>query len=417
MVNLKNNEKFLLFVLACVQFTHIMDFMIMMPLGPQLMRLFDISPKQFGLLVSAYTFSAGIVGFIAAFFVDRFDRRAALLVAYTGFVLGSISCGFSNDFNLLLIARIVTGAFGGISGALILAIVGDVIPLERRASAMGIVMAAFSIASVFGVPFGLYIANIYSWQAPFIFIGIAGVLIVALLIFFVPVMKTHITSIETRGKSIEVITKITKNRNQLKALGLMILLMFGQFSVIPFISPFMVSNVGFREDQLTYIYLVGGLFTIFSSPLIGKLADKHGKHKVFTILVFISLIPLLMVTNMPALPIAIVLIFTTMFFVFAGGRSIPAMAIITSAVDHKQRGSFMSINSCVQQLSAGLASLIAGSIVTKNEIGQLENYEYVGIIAVIASICTLFIINKIVPVKQDYSKEIKKDLKQNEHLV
>ncbi|MES2836132.1 MAG: MFS transporter [Bacteroidota bacterium] len=389
------NEKLVLFSLALIQFTHIMDFMIMMPLGPQLMRIFEITPAQFGLIVSAYTFSAGIFGFLGAFFIDRFDRKAALLFIYSGFIIGTLACAVAPTYHWLLAARVFTGMFGGVAGALILSIIGDAIPNERRASAMGIVMAAFSLASVFGVPFGLYMANKFSWHAPFLFIGCIGFAIIALISFVIPSMRNHIVAKLDRPGPLKVITNVTTNPNQLRALLLMFLLMLGQFSVIPFLSPYMVANVGFTEADLTYIYLIGGFVTIFSSPMVGRLADKIGRFKVFTLFVIISLIPLFGITNMPKVEMPYVLVITSIFFICAGGRMIPASTMVTSSVLPKQRGSFMSINSSVQQLSASLAAFIAGLIVQKNAAGELVNYNYVGYIAIAASLLAILVASKI----------------------
>lgn len=392
---LLKKEKLVLFSLALIQFTHIMDFMIMMPLGPQLMRIFQITPAQFGLLVSAFTFSAGIFGFLGAFFIDRLDRKTTLLFIYSGFIIGTLACSVAPTYHWLLAARVFTGMFGGVAGALILSIIGDLIPNERRASAMGIVMAAFSIASVFGVPFGLYMANKFSWHAPFLFIGCIGFGIITLIAFAIPNMKGHIVSKMERPGPIKVITNVTSNPNQLRALLLMFLLMLGQFSVIPFLSPYMVSNVGFTESDLTYIYLIGGFFTIFSSPMVGRLADRIGRYKVFTLFVFISLIPLFGITNMIKIPMPFVLVITSIFFICAGGRMIPASTMITSSVLPQQRGSFMSINSSVQQLSSSLAAFIAGLIVQKNAAGELVNYNYVGYIAIAASLLAILVASKI----------------------
>lgn len=391
-----NKEKILLLTLACVQFTHIMDFMIMMPLGPQLMRLFAITPEQFSYIVSSYTFSAGIAGFLASFVIDKFDRRNALLFVYSGFTIGTFFCGIAPNYHLLLIARMLTGAFGGVSGALVLSIVGDAIPHERRATAMGVVMAAFSVASVFGVPFGLFLATHYVWNAPFLFIAGAGLLITFLVSRYVPSITSHLTG--NKKISFDFIRGLFREPNQLRALLLMILLMFGQFTVIPFLSPYMVANVGFTEKQLTWIYLLGGGVTIFSSPMIGKWADRAGKLKVFTVFILISIIPLFLITNMPSVAIPVALCITTLFFITSGGRSIPAMAMITSSVPAKNRGSFMTINSSVQQLAAGAAALLSGFIVIENPSGRLLHYPVVGYIAIASSLCCIWIASRLKPV-------------------
>lgn len=388
-------ERLLLFTLAAIQFTHIMDFMIMMPLGPQLMRLFHITPQQFGFLVASYTFSAGIFGFFGAFIIDKFDRKTALITAYFGFILGTLACAVSPTYHFLMIARILTGAFGGFLGSLILSIVGDSIPEERRASAMGVVMTSFALASVFGVPFGLYMANQFSWHAPFYFLVLAGGFITILIGLFIPSMTQHVQAKGVKRSPFEVITNIIKDNNQLRGLLLMVLLIMGQFTIIPFLSPYMVSNVGFTEGQLPYIYLLGGLFSIFTLPLIGKMADKYGKSRVFIIFILISFIPLFLITNMPRMAIPFVLIVTTAFFICMGGRIIPATAMVTSTVKPQSRGGFMSINSSIQQFASGFASFISGAIITKSAAGELLNYQYVGYIAIACSLTCIFLARKI----------------------
>ncbi len=392
------NEKRLLFVLAAIQFTNIVDFMIMMPLGPQLMRLFEISPQQFSFLVSAYTFSAGIVGFLAAFFIDRFDRRKALLVVYTGFVLGTLACALAPGYWALISARIVTGAFGGMLGALVMSVIGDAIPMERRATAMGLVTASFSAASVFGVPFGLFIASVSSWHAPFLFLAAIGVLILAGIWFWMPVMTGHIQSAANKPSPLVLVKSVAGSANLRLALLLMMMIMLGSFTVTPFISPYMVANVGFSERELTYIYLFGGFFTIFTSPWIGRLSDRHGTKKIYTIFGLLTLVPLLLITNLPQTPIVVVLLITTTFFIVSGGRMIPSQAMIAGAVDPAKRGAFMSFNSSVQQLSTAVASVIAGFIVTKNEAGQLLNFQYVGIFAALMCVLSIFVARNIRPV-------------------
>jgi predicted MFS family arabinose efflux permease len=392
---MQKQERILLITLAAINFTNIMDFMIMMPLGPQLMRLFDITPQQFGLVVSAYTFSAFVSGLFAMFIVDRFDRKRFLLFLYAGFLIGTLACGLAPTYGLLLTARIFTGLFGGVLGAIILSIVGDVVPFERRGQAMGIIMAAFSVASVFGVPFGLFIATKFDWHYPFLFLVACGLPVTFFIWKFVPNITAHIHQKDTRPNPLAILKAITSDANQRKALTLMMVIMFGHFSIIPFLSPYMVSNVGFEESQLAYIYAVGGLFTIFTSPLIGKWADKYGKKKVFMIFIPLCAFAVLLITNMPRVDIWIVLIVAAAFFVFSGGRFIPAQAMVTAAVKPENRGSFMSINSSLQQLSAGVASYVAGLIIVKQPNGELLHYDWVGYMSIAATLLCLFLVTRI----------------------
>ncbi len=398
--NLFDREKLILLVLTATQFTHIVDFMIMMPLGPQLIRIFGISPQQFSLLVASYTFSAGISGLVGAFIIDRFDRKNVLLVAYIGLTIGTLACGLSPNYHSLMAARIFAGAFGGILSALVLSIVSDIIPIERRASAMGMVMTAFSIASVLGVPIGLWIANQLNWNAPFLFLSAITSIVTLLIIKTVPSIRAHIQDKQTRPSAISNIRSIITDKNAVKALVMMSLLVFGQFSIIPFISPYMVYNVGFSEDQLPLIYLCGGASTIFTLPLIGRWADKHGHLKVFVWAVLLSAFPILSITDLGSAPLWVALLVTTLFMVMIGGRMIPATTMITTALEPKKRGSFMSINSCVQQFSSSLASVLGGFILVKTENGSLLHYNWIGYFALIATFISLFLARKLKSVSE-----------------
>ena len=386
------NERMFLLTLALLQFTNIMDFMIMMPLGPQLMRLFSITPEQFGLAVSAYTISAGISGLAGAFWLDRLDRKTALLIMYAGFIVGTLCCAFAPSYVLLLTARMVTGVFGGILGAIVMSIVADTIPEARRGAAMGIVATSFSMASVLGVPFGLYLASLFSWHAPFLFIVIVGTIIWGALFMVLPPIKHHFEHRNHDHTPLQVILSVMAEPTVRRALIFMILLMFGQFSIVPFISPYMVANIGVTEGQLPFIYFFGGAATIFTSPLVGKISDKIGKPKVFTFFALFATVPIILITNLQPVSLIVVLIITTSFFVASNGRFVPAMAITSTLVAPQRRGTFMSINTSLMQLGSGVATWLAGQIVFKSSDGTLHNYQYVGYIAAAAGILSLLML-------------------------
>lgn len=391
-----NSERVILLVLAAALFTHIMDFMIIMPLGPVLMRIFDIDSQQFSFIVSSYSFSAFAAGLLGAFYIDRFDRKKAFLVSYGGFLIGTLLCGLAPGYEFLLIARSFTGFFGGIVGALVLSIVSDLIPLERRAAGIGFVMAAFSVASVFGVPFGLFLSTQFSWNMPFLFIVGLGMIIFTLTVFSVPVMRSHLAE-SLKSRPWANIKKVIMRRNPQYGLLFTATLMLGHFTIIPFIAAYMVGNVGFTESQLTYIYLVGGSLTIFSSPLIGKLADKYGRLLIFTIFGILVLIPVLWITHMPPSPLWVALIATGLFFVFANGRMVPSTTMVTSVIKPENRGTFLSLRSSVQQLFAGFAAIIGGLLVSETEstihegAKAITNYQHAGYFAVAFSIITLLV--------------------------
>ncbi len=394
------SERLLLYVLAAAMFTHIMDFMIIMPLGPQLMRLFDISARDFSLLVASYTVTAGVSGFLAAFFIDRYDRKKTLLAVYVGFAIGTLACALAPTFYFLLIARSISGMFGGVLGALILSIVSDAVPLERRAQGIGIVMASFGVASVFGVPFGLFLASEFSWHAPFLFLGGMAVVITFFIIAYVPVLTKHLVS-EGPASPLEVLRQIFGRRNARLGLTFTSVLMLGHFTIIPFVATYMVGNVGFTEKEIAYIYLVGGICTLIFSPWVGRMADKHGRLKIFTIFGSLVIIPIVIITNLTPTPLVVALLISAIFFIFSNGRMVPSTTMETAIIKAEVRGSYMSIRSAVQSLTSGLASFIAGLIITEQpsifdpNAKALVNYQYVGMIAVFFSLLSLYIARKL----------------------
>lgn len=391
LIYMSRKELWLLLLLAGVQFTNIMDFMVIMPLGPQLRDIFHISVKEFGLVVAAYNIAAGISGFAAAFYLDRFDRKQSLAVIYTGFIVGTVLCGLAPTYLTLVMARAITGIFGGVMSAVVLSIVGDAIPAERRGRGIGIVMASFSAAAAFGVPFGNFFAATFSWHFPFFFLAGLGGIILLLILRFIPTMRGHLTG-NKRPNPMATLQGVFASRNQQLALLMMFCLMLGQFSVIPYISDYMVKFVGLRaKEDITLIYLLGGFATIFTAQIIGKLSDTFPRPKVFAVLAVLSLGAIAAVTNMPAVKLPWVLIGTTAFFIFISGRMIPATAIMTSAISPQQRGGFMSIMSSVQQLGSGLAVPLAGFLMG----GDYTRYPIVGVFAMGMSMVGVFLIFRI----------------------
>ena len=385
----KRKEWILLIILALVNFTHIVDFMIIMPLGTRLIPLFGIMPREFGWLIASYTVAAGISGFVVSFFIDRFDRKKSLIFAYLGFIAGTFFSALSFNFYVMVLARVVTGCFGGLISALIFSIVGDLIPIARRGFAMGIIMGGFSLASVFGVPFSLYLVSRYEWHMPFIVLGFFSIFILFCVFFILPSVSGHIK--QKSSDALDVLRGLKEDSNQQKALLMTSFLVLGHFTVVPFISSYMVFNIGFTQQQLVYIYFFGGVASFVFSPIIGRLSDKLGTKKVFSIFVLLSLVPIYLITNMPPLPIIYAVMITTSLFILMGGRIIPNMAIVTSIVKPERRGGFMSLNNCVQQLSLGLASFIAGGIIKRTPVGHLLYFPWVGYLAIVFSLIAILL--------------------------
>lgn len=388
-------ERWYVIILAAIQVAHILDFVIMMPLGPVFMRVFDISPVEFSTLVSAYTFSAGIVGFFGALYADHFDRKKYLLFNFAGFIIGTFMCAIAPNFAALLIARIIAGAFGGILNASVLSLVADLIPFQRRGAAMGVVMSAFSISSILGIPTGLYIANLFDWHAAFYFICIIGVIFWILSFIMLPSVKVR-AEVKSFKDNLQNFKTILIQKDYLQSFSLTSVLGFGVFMIIPFISPYMVKNVGFREDQLPLIYLIGGMCTIVSARMIGKLCDKIGSFKVFRVVAAVSIFPIYFLTNLPAgTELWLALAVTTVFTMFGSGRFIPAMTIVSAVVKPEDRGTFMSLENAARQLSSGASSQIAGVIIGATAAGALTNYNIVGYVGIVTSLIAIYIAFKI----------------------
>ena len=320
-----------------------------------------------------------------------------LLFAYAGFIVGTVLCGLAPTAFLLLLARVITGLFGGLIGAQVLSIIADTFPYTKRAQAMSVVFMAFSMASIFGVPFSLYLAKLISWHAPFYFIGILGVVLLPLLSRYLPSVSGHIKTAAGNEKQTirSIFANVVGNRSQVLALLLSGGLMLGHFAIIPFINPYMEFNVGFSKDQTPLIYMIGGCCALVSSNIIGRWADKYGKFKVFTICLLLSLIPIFFITNMPAIHFYMVLAIFGFWFTFSTGRNIPAQAMISTVVDPAERGRFMSFNSSMQQLFTGLASIISGLIVYRGNDGKIHNYHLVGYFSVAIVFGMLFIGQKL----------------------
>lgn len=390
MQKLTRQEIFLLLTLALIQFTHVLDSMIMMPMAPNLKLKLNIDTQHFGFLVSSYGFAAFISAIGASFWADKFDRKKVLIFLYAFFLIGTAACGFAPNYATFLAFRIFTGFFGGIAGAVIMSIIGDVIPLEKRARGVGILMLGFSLASVLGVPLGIFLSEHYSWQIPFFMISGVGFFVFWAAFFLIPPVNGHLQKTDLPKQNLYKI--VFSDPNQIRALLFSMGLVIAHFSIIPYISDYLVNNNGFdMKTQLVFMYVVGGLLTVVTSPLIGKLADKHGRYKVFAILNIIAIIPILLVSNFNSHSFAAMIGTSALFFIFSAGRMGPAFAIVTSAVQPRWRGGFMSLNSAAQQLAIALTTTIGGLIITNDSAKRLYNYEYVGFIGIGFTILILFL--------------------------
>jgi predicted MFS family arabinose efflux permease len=389
----------LLIILASMQFTHIVDFMIIMPLGPEYMKKMDLTPEQFGRMVSAYTISAGVASLFAARFLDRFDRKTALLWLYGGFTVGTLLCAVAPTYGLLLAARTVAGAFGGVTAATVLAIVGDTFPHARRGTAMGVLMYGFSLASIAGLPMGLVLAEHFGWQAPFVGLGVLSGAMLVLAAFMLPSCRGHLAGPARAGED-ESMWTVAFDPNHVRAFLLMLSLVASSFLIAPFVATYLEFNAKLPKEDIKYVYLCGGLTTLLTLTLFGKLSDRFGKLFIFRIVGGACVIPFLWIPNLPeGAAMWTILLATTAWFVFSSGRMVPAMALITNSAPPRVRGSFMSLNSAVQQFGAGVATWIGGLILGKAEgvDGPLKGYDTVGILAALAVVASVYLAGRLRP--------------------
>ncbi len=377
---LARSERAMLFILAGIQFCHVLDFMIMMPLGPFLISALGISTHEFALLVASYSFSAAVAGLLMAPIVDRFERKRFLLGIFLAFAIATLLCALSPGFTTLLLARGLAGVFGGMMGAMVHTMVADAIPFERRAKATGYVATAFSVSSIAGVPLSLLMADAMGWQAPFLFIAMLS----ALLIWFgyksLPEFRGHLNT-RKEGQAIRQMISVAIEPNHMKAMLLTGLVIFGGFTVIPYITLYAISNVGIAGDQIPLIYFLGGAATLITARLIGALADRFGKVLLFRVVAIGACVPVLLVTNVGATNLSVWLIITTLFFILVSGRMVPLLAIVGAAVKPHERGTFLSLNATVQSMAMGLASMVGGLFITQAPDGLISGYGWVGLVA------------------------------------
>jgi predicted MFS family arabinose efflux permease len=387
-------ERWLLWTLAAIQFTHIVDFMVMMPLGPQLIQLFHLSDAGFGVLVSSYSIAAGVAGLVASVYVDRFDRRRLLLMVYAGFAVATLACAWAPTYAMLMLARILAGVFGGVLGSLVQTIVGDVVPFERRGQAMGVVMSAFALATVAGLPVALWLASRWGWHWPFLSIAVLSAVCWLAAWRWVPRLNSHLAAQPTHGPWQRLYGVLTQP-NHWQAYGLSVFMMLGSFSIIPYITIFSTTNVGVRQQDVPLVYLVGGLATLFTSRLWGRLADRHGKVFMFRCLALLAAVPMVTLTYLSVTPLWVLLLVTTAFFVFVSGRMVPGMALLTQVAKPEWRGSFMSVNSALQSATMGVGSWLGGMMISRSPDGLLVGYEHCGWLALVSSLVIVWWVGRL----------------------
>jgi len=382
-------ERQMLIVLTLMSFTNVLDFMIMMPLSPHLMREFSISTAQFGLLVSAYAFAAAISSLLMASIADRFDRKRSLLFVYCGLIVGTLGCALAPNYSTLLIARTVAGVFGGVQGSIAFSIVGDLVPDSRRGRAMGTLMLSFSLSAVVGVPLSIFVASWGGWHLPFFALAVACGVLLLVGQRLVPSVRGHIKAGPPTGL-LRSYLELLRVPNHWWAFMTSALLMLSGMMVIPYIAPSRIANEGMTETQLAWFYLIGGGVTLFTRPLFGGMADRYPRAKLYYWLVLLSIAPIVLITHFLGVSFAWQMAVSVLFFIFVSGRFVPSAALITSSTTPQLRGRLMSFNSAVQNLFTGLAALIGGAMLTRTPSGFIEGYEAVGYLSGLVAMASVW---------------------------
>jgi predicted MFS family arabinose efflux permease len=388
-------EKLVIALLAVTQFTVVLDFMVMSPLGDILMKSLDINPKQFGIAVSSYAFSAGISGLLAAGFADKYDRKKLLLFFYTGFILGTLFCALAPTYELLVAARIITGLFGGVIGSIGMAIITDIFPIDQRGRVMGVVQMGFAASQVLGIPIGLYLANLWGWHAPFLMIvGLSIIIALSVMQGLKPVTK-HL-ELKTERNVFEHFRHVLSMKNYQIAFAGTALLSVGGFLMMPFGSAFAINNLKISQEQLPMVFMVTGISSLVIMPVVGRLSDKFDKFKVFAFGSIWAVIMTAVYTNLTPMPIWIILVLNVLLFAGIMSRMIPATTLMTGIPEMQDRGAFMSVNSSLQQIAGGIASIVAGLIIVqKDRYSPLEHYPTLGIISIIVILLCIWLIYRV----------------------
>lgn len=388
-------QKIIIFLLAILQFTIVLDFMILAPLGDILMKSMNMSTKQFGTVVSAYAISACISGIFAAGFADKFDRKKLLLFFYAGFILGTYFCAISYNYETLFIARIITGLFGGVIGSISMAIITDIFSIHQRGKVMGFVQMAFGGSQILGIPIGLVLANYWSWHATFYMVLILSILLGIALVMKLNPLTEHLKLINNKNALQHLLQTIKKKDYRIGFLATALLSM-GGFMIMPFSTAFIVNNIHIAQSQVAIIFFFTGIFSIIIMPIVGKLSDKFDKLMIFGIGTIIAIVMVVMYTHLSPVPIWLVIIVNIVLFIGIMSRMVPATALNSAVPDAYDRGAYMSINSSLQQFAGGIAALFSGLVVVqKSKNSPIENFDILGYVMVVLMLLCFYFVYKV----------------------
>lgn len=388
-------QKIVIFILAMTQFTVILDFMVMSPLGDMLIKSLSMKPSSFGIAVSAYAFSAGISGLLTAGFADRFDRKKLLLFFYSGFIVGTFLCSLASSFELLVAARIITGLFGGVISSISMAIITDLFSLQQRGRVMGFIQMGFGASQVLGIPIGLYIANKWGWESPFVMVAAVAIIIAVLIVVVLKPINKHL-GLQHDRSAFKHLWHTVARKNYRIGFAATAALSIGGFMMMPFGSVFAVNNLHVTAEELPVLFMVSGVSSLIIMPLIGKLSDTVSKFRIFSIASIWTMLICVAYTNLSATPFWIVIGLNVLMMIGIMSRMVPSSALTSAIPDMEDRGAFMSINSSMQQIAGGVAAAVSGMIVVQQtKFSPIEHYDIVGYVVVVVTLVSIFLMYRV----------------------
>jgi predicted MFS family arabinose efflux permease len=381
----KKRGLLLIAILAALQFIFAIDYILVLPLGPKIMASLKIGTIEYGLLISVYTISAAIMGFLSSFFIDSYPRKNILIIALLLFMLGNVCFVLSNSFLWIICSRILTGAFGGILSSLVMIYLGDLFPKTKLGRNTSTIMISNAMAAILGIPVALFITETYSWQFPFAGMLLINALVLILCIIYIPNISAPI-----KKKARKKLWHFVNNPKFLWPILFMSMLTFaGGATILPYLSTFVMTNLNFTNADVSFIFFCGGIAALLVNLFIGFFIDQYGRQNTFLLINFISIIPIILLTLSPFDDKVIVLFITTFFFGTSTARNVSGVAYLNSLMPHENRGRYVTINNSIQLMASSIATMVSGWLLyTENHL--IVNFDLLGIIAICATITCIF---------------------------
>jgi predicted MFS family arabinose efflux permease len=384
------SERLILLLVSAVQFVNILDFMIVMPLGPDFARALGIPLSQIGLVGGSYTAAAAVAGALCSRFLDRFDRREALAVSMFGLVLGTLLAGFAWDLPTLMLARVVAGAFGGPATSVALSVIADVVPPERRGRALGIVMGAFAAASVFGVPVSLELARLGGWRMPFFAVAGMGLFVAGGAIVMMPALRSHMEMPAARSR----IFVFLREPAVMYSLSATFSVMVASFCIVPNLSSYLQSNRGYPREHLGALYLVGGSVSYVAMRLVGVYVDRLGAARVAAVgtLMFVSVLAGTFLYEFTWLPVMLIFV---LFMTSMALRNVSLNTLSSRVPMAHERARFMSLQSAVQHVAAAFGAVLSSRLLHELPDKRLDGMAQVASFAIALSVALPFLLQRV----------------------